>query len=61
MHRVKGHRETNSSFVFIKLLTIWAKISFSRQGLFQYFHFTEYKTKYVQLLWYKSRDNERQV
>ena len=31
MYRVKGHRETNSSFIFIKLLTIWAKISFSRQ------------------------------
>jgi len=39
MFRVKIHRETNSSFIFIKLQTIWAKIAFSQQGLFQYFSF----------------------
>ena len=46
MLRIKRRRGTNSTFIFIKLLTVQAKISFLRQRSFQYFHFTEYKTKY---------------
>jgi len=97
MYRVKGHRETNSSFIFIKLLTICAKISFSRiqnqicsnimvqiKGqratslTFSFlrlvsieakisisrkgsFHFTEFKTKYVQITGFASTDVEGQV
>jgi len=36
---------TSSTFLFIKLRSIYAKVSFSRQGKFQDFHFTKYKTK----------------
>jgi len=36
---------TSSTFIFIKIVTILAKISFSQQGSFQYFHFTKFKTK----------------
>ena len=46
MLHIKGDRVTNSAVIFIKLLTIQAKIPFLRQGSFKYFHFTEYKTKY---------------
>ena len=45
----------HSTFPFIKF-TIQAKITFSRQGTFQDFHFTEYKTKYVHISRFKSRD-----
>ena len=41
MFRIKGHRGTSS--LFIKLLTTEANISFSRQGLFQYFHLPNFK------------------
>jgi len=41
----KGHRGTSSNFPFIKLLSIYAKISFSHQESFQDFHFTEFKRK----------------
>ena len=109
LYRVKGHRETNSSFIFIKLLTIWAKILFFTTRIIpilsfywiqnqicsnmmvqnkgqratsltfsflklvtieSHFRDKDYsntfilpdtKTKYVQILWYKSWDNERQV
>jgi len=102
MFRIMGHQGTSSTFVFMKHVTIYAKISFlrkgnsntfilpnakpnmftyhvlnqgahstfpyikftkyakitfSRQGTFQYFHFTKYKTKYVHISCFKSRDN----
>ena len=47
-NRFKYHvlnHATSSTFIFIKIVTIYAIISFSRQGSIQYFHFTEYKTK----------------
>ena len=47
---------TSSTFILIKIVTIQAKISFSRQGTFQYFHFTEYETKQDHISCFASRD-----
>jgi len=40
-----SHQGTSSNISFIKLVGIYTKISISRQGSIQYFHFIEYKTK----------------
>ena len=47
---------TSTTFIFIKIGTIQSKISFSQQGSFQYFHFTEFKTKQVHISCFTSRD-----
>ena len=52
-----SHQGTSSNFPFIKLVGIQTKISFSRRGSIQYFHFTEYKTKQVHISCFASRDN----
>ena len=44
-----SHQGTTSNISFIKLVGIQTKISFSRQGSIQYFHFTEFKTKQVHI------------
>ena len=44
-----SHQGTSSNIPFIKLVGIQTKISCSRQGSIQYFHFTEYKTKQVHI------------
>ena len=60
MFHIKGHRGKSSTFIFMKLVTMLAKISLSRQGSFQYFNFTEHKTK-VHISCFASRDIEGQV
>ena len=44
-----SHQGTSSNIPFIKIVGIQTKISFSRQGSYLYFHFTEYKTKQVHI------------
>jgi len=58
MVQIKGQRATSLNFSFLKLVSIEARISISRQGSF---HFTEFKTKYVQISGFASTDIEGQV
>ena len=44
------------TFLFLNLVSMQAKISFSRQGTFHYFHFAKYKIKQVHKSCFKSRN-----
>ena len=52
---------TSSTLPFIKFATIQTNISFTRQGSFEYFLFTKFKTKQVQISCFASRVIERQI
>ena len=53
MFYIKGHIQPSHLSNFV---TLYAKISISRQGSFQYFDFTKYNTKYVHKSCFKLRD-----
>ena len=64
MFRIKGHRGTCSNFPFIKLLSIQAKISFSRQGHFTTFilpNLQPYRFQYHVSLIYNFHDKGHSV
>jgi len=59
MLQIKGQRATSLTFSFLKLVNI--ESHFRDKDYSNTFILPDTKTKYVQILWYKSWDNERQV